>query len=597
MSAPIVSVYKKWNLPFRRLISRRGLWVLLSYILLNVILLIPFYIFNRSDSRFFPIPGIDLILSGENINLLKVNLEVTVALAFWANCAVLWNTTGKVWFWRIFTVFYSLALSYKVYAGVMVGIYKMQPNFSSDSSFIANGLPFMVSALSLPWWFFLFFVVVLVIVFIILVRWTRWILVSLSENKLEVVARGFLTGVALLALIYGWTGPSRLSDPGSLVNSLVVEVLENIQSSLASKRAVADFDITSPFRTYGYAQYDLVEKPDIYLIFLESYGSVLLTKDHFREPYLAFMDDFGEQIESAGWSAVSVFSKAPTWGGGTWISYTNVLFGLLLEEQSQYAAVHAAYQRIPYPNMGRYLLTQGYDYVWVAPIQRRISPEREAADRNFFGYSRWITLEGMGYNGPLYGWGPSPPDQYTLGYVGNTLQSQHQPTFLVYLTQNAHYPWIPLPPTLADWRSFAETKSNVDFLQEEGEGHRVFRQSRQNYLNAMAYTMKTLGEFISNLENPEAVLLLIGDHQPPAVSYKGDGFGTMIHIISQDDMFLESFHAYGFKEGLLVDGEIDQGITHAGFYSLFVRNLVARYGTDPHRLPPYLPDGLTFIQP
>jgi hypothetical protein len=36
---------------------------------------------------------------------------------------------------------------------------------------------------------------------------------------------------------------------------------------------------------------------------------------------------------------------------------------------------------------------------------------------------------------------------------------------------------------------------------------------------------------------------------------------------------------------------------HEGFYSLFVRNLVARYGEKPQTLPPYLPNGLLFTQP
>jgi phosphoglycerol transferase MdoB-like AlkP superfamily enzyme len=365
--------------------------------------------------------------------------------------------------------------------------------------------------------------------------------------------------------------------------------------SINSHQEVASFDVGSPFRTYNYAQYPLQEKPNIYLIFMESYGSVLYTKTHFQEPYLEFLRAFEDQIAIAGWETASTLSESPTWGGGTWISYTNVMFGLPVKEQSQYVALQAAYQQLPYPNMGRYFHTQDYKYVWVAPIQRRLSGERDAVDRNFFGVDRWITLETMDYHGPLYGWGPSPPDQYTFGFIGDFIRTQEQPTFLVFLTQNTHYPWTPLPAWVENWRTFPPLDSGEGPLNELEKPH-VFRESRQNYLNAVEYTFKSLGDFIASLDDPNAVIVLIGDHQPPAVSYKGDGYATMVHIISQDEAFLESFQSYGFTPGLILE-DPEVSITHQGFYSLFIRSLVASYGRYPGNLPPYLPEGLIDTQP
>jgi phosphoglycerol transferase MdoB-like AlkP superfamily enzyme len=418
----------------------------------------------------------------------------------------------------------------------------------------------------------------------------------LQVEKLKPGTRSILAGFALLILVYSWIDRPTLSDARHMVDSVSAEVVDNFRASLVSQQAVEAFDIASPFRVYDYAQYTLREKPDVYLIFMESYGSVLYTKEHFQDLYLEFLDDFEERIEAAGWSATSIFSKAPTWGGGTWISYTSAMYGLSIQEQSQYKALHESYQQIPYPNMGRYLQTQGYEHVWIAPIERRISPERETADDNFFGVDHWITLETMNYQGPLFGWGPSPPDQYTFGYIGDFIHAQQQPTFLVFLTQNSHYPWKPMPPEVRDWRTFSEMDPDDDLLKGNSETKIVFRESRQNYIKAMAYTFKALGEFITNLDNPEAVIILMGDHQPPAVSYKGDGYKTMVHIISQDDVFLSAFDNYGFTDGLILN-DLEVNMMHEGFYSLFVRNLVARYGEKPQTLPPYLPNGLLFTQP
>ena len=99
------------------------------------------------------------------------------------------------------------------------------------------------------------------------------------------------------------------------------------------------------------------------------------------------------------------------------MSYTSVLFGVNVSEQSQYLALRDEYQKIPYPNMGRYFHSQGYEYVWVVPIDRELPPKYQEADHAFYGADRWVTFNTLDYDGPMYGWGPSPPDQYTLGFI------------------------------------------------------------------------------------------------------------------------------------------------------------------------------------
>ena len=491
---------------------------------------------------------------------------------------------------------YLFALIYKIYAAALTGLYQMQPNFYNDYSFLAGGLPFFLSAMNLPWW--VYTVTGLSLFALIGILWwgTRKLLVDFPLANLSNLSRSFLIGLGILILVYGLRFRSELSDSQMVINITSAEVVENIHLSLESRRNVEAFDLTSPFQTYNYAQYTLQEKPNVYLVFMESYGSVLYTKEHFRVPYLEFLEGFEKQIKASGWDSASIFSEAPTWGGGTWISYTSAMFGLPISEQSQYSTLHEAYQQIPYPNIGRYFHTQGYEYIWVSPIQRRLTSERETRDRNFFGVDRWITLDIMDYHGPFFGWGPSPPDQYTFGYIGDFIQTQDQPTFLVFLTQNTHYPYTPLPEMEADWRIFGDLEATGSILEKDEDGVHVFRDTREHYLSAVEYTFASLGEFITNLKDPNAVIILMGDHQPPAVSYKGDGYATMLHIISRDKAFLDGFRAYGFTPGLFLNSDepksVQAGMAHEGFYSLFVRNLVAFYGADPQDLPPYLPRGL-----
>ena len=272
------------------------------------------------------------------------------------------------------------------------------------------------------------------------------------------------------------------------------------------------------------------------------------------------------------------------------MSYTSALFGVLVDQQSEYDALKKKYSVLEYPNIGRYFSSEGYEYVWVVTINRQMPEKSEAIDQRFYGADRWITFDTLNYEGPLFGWGPSIPDQFTFGYIQEFVAKQEQPTFLVYLSQNSHYPWTPLPPILDDWREFEDLDMQDGVLSEAEKKGIPLVESRQNYLQAVDNTLEVLEEFITSLDNENSIIVLIGDHPPPAVSRRDDGFGTMVHIISQDADFLDSFHEYGFVEGLILNN-FESTIRHEGLYSLFVRNFIAQYGTSPWLLPPYLPNG------
>jgi phosphoglycerol transferase MdoB-like AlkP superfamily enzyme len=365
---------------------------------------------------------------------------------------------------------------------------------------------------------------------------------------------------------------------------------ENIRRSLESRENYKTFATIDPTDSYDYAQYPLSETPDVFFIFIESYGSVVYQRQHFTSLYLEVLEALEKSLANDGWSAVSTFSEAPTWGGGSWMSYTSVLFGVLVDQQSEYDALKKKYSVLEYPNIGRYFSSQGYDYVWVVPINRRLPEKREENDQRFYGADQWISFDSLNYGGPLFGWGPSPPDQFTLGFIQEFVSRPGQPTFLVYLTQNSHYPWTPLPPVLDDWRELENIDMQDGVLDDAQKKSLSLGKSRRNYLQAVDNTLDALDEFISSLEKENSVIVLIGDHQPPTVSRREDGYGTMVHIISQDVDLLASFHEHGFVDGLILEN-LEPTVRHEGLYSLFVRNFIARYGTSPWILPPYLPNG------
>ena len=556
----------------RPAISRSDLWLWGLLIVGNLLLFVPNWLF----------------LQPENISLnLEWNLVLSIGL--WAAVQVKSKSWRKL-FWGLVTLFFYVAIVYKSYAAVLLGVYRMEPNFTNDLPFIANGLPFLLDALDISVFYYIGFVVGVLGLFAF-VGYAAYVLLV---RRVDTLGRTSALAVLLWGgalLFYSGVRLGFYAELPTGINSLSSEIKQNLSASRASRQNVGELLAQNPYQVYDYAQYSLAEKPNVYMIFVESYGSVLYTREHFSEGYLPLAEALEADLKADGWQSVSALSTAPTWGGGSWMSYTSTLFGINVGEQSEYLALRDAYQKVPYPNMGRYFHSQGYEFVWTVPINRQLPPKVEAADHAFYGADRWITYDTLDYGGPLYGWGPSPPDQYTLGFISQDVAATPEPVFLVFLTQDSHYPWVPLPTRVENWQDLSTSNLAGGSLNEEEKDSVSVFQARENYAAAIAHSFENLDEFITTLDDPNAVIVLLGDHQPPTVSRHEDGFTTMLHIISRDADFLAEFEPFGFEEGLVLS-EPEARLAHEGFYSLFVRNFLARYGEQPNNLPPYLAQGL-----
>jgi hypothetical protein len=552
-------------------IVRTRIWA--AYVLFSAGLSVPVLIFKVSDAV-----------------KVHLNLEVAVLFALWAIFGGRFGKRVLRWFAAGFGLFYVVALVYKSYAGAMLGLYQRDANLFNDYSFILGGLSFLLEALNLSLWVYLAGGMAIIILIGLIFWGARTTFEGVPIPAVGRATRFGLTALGLIAILVGGLFPKQTADLRMPVSSVTTEMIENIRRSLETRDYLKTFVKIDPTDIYDYAQYPLSETPDVFFIFIESYGSVVYKRPHFTPPYLQMLEVLEKSLAKNGWSAVSTLSEAPTWGGGSWMSYTSALFGLLVDQQSEYDALKKKYSVLDYPNIGRYFSSQGYEYVWVVPINRRLPEKLEAIEQRFYGADRWITFDKLHYEGPLFGWGPSAPDQFVFGFIQDIVSQPEQPTFLVYLTQNSHYPWKPLPPVLDDWRELESLEMQDGVLSEVQKKGLSLGESRQNYLQAVDNTLDALDEFISLLEKENSVIVLIGDHQPPAVSRREDGFGTMVHIISQDVDFMESFHEYGFVDGLVLEN-LEPTIRHEGLYSLFIRNFIAQYGASPWILPPYLPNG------
>src|SRR5215207_8161887 len=100
-----------------------------AFLLLNLLLFLPTYLFNRETSSFLPASSLfadgmvlgfnRLLLWRNNLDPFRLSLELTVLTALWANVRYLRRPL-----WRaLITAIYLLALCYAVYEALIISIY------------------------------------------------------------------------------------------------------------------------------------------------------------------------------------------------------------------------------------------------------------------------------------------------------------------------------------------------------------------------------------------------------------------------------------------------------------------------------------------
>jgi hypothetical protein len=570
----------------------------LCFALLNAALFLPFYLLNREGASLLPLEWLHqrtpqatlaaLLLWRDNADPFRVNVELPILLALWVNVAWIRRRAFR-WFVMLT---YAVAFVYYLYEGIMVSLYQVDPVFYNHYFLIRDGLEFLLDHLNLSTGVYLSAALAALAV-VTLIAWTMRTVVAWDlPDQLSRGSRLALTALALALAASALAYRGVLADPHMVMSSLAFKLEKNIAESVSLYEDVAHFNDRTVRQVYDYAGHTLARKPNIYLLFIESYGSVLYRRDDYGAAYLKLLDDEKVKLDAGGFHYASALSESPTWGGGSWLAYTSALFGLRVDSHPQYLSLLDRYstQTQRYPDLGAYLRGQGYTYVWVTPLSTELKESMWEKYKRFYGVDRWLRFRDLAYLGPGFGWGPAPADQYVLNYTRDeALKDLSQPLVLFYLTENSHYPWIPQPSLVDDWRTLGLP---VDQQPTAPDPEQItHEQRRQNYLTAVTYQLEMLVDFILRHAEEDALFVLVGDHQPPRVSRRADSYATPVHIVSRDAAVIASLTGVGFVEDLAVDPATVE-LTHQGIYSLLVHVLVQNYGKDPAAAPAFLPRGV-----
>jgi hypothetical protein len=429
-----------------------------------------------------------------------------------------------------------------------------------------------------------------------LVRWLLRALGDLPQRPRQYRIALAIVALALVGASFAhassleWTYMPRWISPALAAN------LAKSQSIYASVRRQVR---TTPYRDFE--RLKLQRKPDIYLMWVESYGRVIVDRPSMRWRWKDSIRKMDEKLSAAGWHAASAFSVAPVAGGRSWLAEGSLMMGIHIDYEAVFHHLIGVAEGVP--NLVSLLDKQGYNTILLGPADR---PRKGVESANYYGYDRQIGLNDLNYTGPKVGWG-IVPDQYSLQHTHeHVLRSAPRPLFFNYHMVSSHAPWEDVPVIVNDWRTLnqAPGKRNED-RGNSALGMRVRRfayapprfmnmgelrsRSGRNFQSTILYDLKLLEGYLENLGG-DALVFVIGDHQPPFIAAETAGFESVVHVLARDPALLQEFAEQGFKPGLMLGVEDSAAVEHEGMFSLIVRAL-ARCCSDTRPLPAYLPAG------
>jgi hypothetical protein len=574
--------------------TRRELkfWVL--FFVLNSIIFLPGYVLDSGESSFIPYKGflngsilnrLNFLFERDNADIFRLSIDV-----FFLICAVyiLKNRLRIRLFPLFMFLYYLFVLLYQIYHQSIEKIYHVAPAIYNDIHLIVMGFSLLFTDFSGV----SFMVVIGAVTFLFVIYFLIRTMVSLfSTMQFGMVSKLIMIALAIMACIsIGTYGVHSTSAHGFQVHGFAA--FQNILASYDAKKSLGSFDTEEFLRSNDYEKYTLKERPDIYFLFIESYGRIVLDNPELFRDYREYVTRNEHMLRKNHWHVSSHLSRSPVSGGRSWLSYASVLYGYNFRNEETYLSLLKNPAIYHYTHLLRFLQLNGYTNYRLKSIYPVYydMPESAEANTRFYAVDRWIRFEDLQYTGTLHGFGPSPNDQYSLNFAYNFIREKNgtNPYTLFFLNQNSHRPFYSPDRVVENWKTLND--GSIDYSTAS---QLLANSTKEDYSRAVRFQIDYLTDFILRNVDEHDIVILMGDHQPPVLTGNRNGFETPVHIISKDYSFVNSFIEYGFTEGMLVL-EREKNINHEGFYSMFIREFVRHYGKEDVDLPEYRPRGIEF---
>jgi phosphoglycerol transferase MdoB-like AlkP superfamily enzyme len=287
---------------------------------------------------------------------------------------------------------------------------------------------------------------------------------------------------------------------------------------------------------------------DVFVVFFESYGAAAHGDAAVAPRFLPRVRALEQDLGATVWRAASAYFTAPTFGSASWLSHASFLSGVTISNSRGYRQL----LRSTRPTLLDTFKAAGYRTVALMPGLKRAWPEGR-----YYKYDQIYDARALGYGGPEFGWW-AIPDQYSIGVIlrQELAAPQRQPVFVLFPTVMSHIPFDPLPPYLPDWSRAA---SGSDYGQTPAPAAKGktgdWSKIKNAYGESIRYDFDVLDGLLSRPETQGAVIVVMGDHQPPAiVSGAQSDWRVPVHILAQAPAVISRIAAAGFSPGLMPAG-------------------------------------------
>ncbi|MEM6800545.1 MAG: sulfatase-like hydrolase/transferase [Bacteroidota bacterium] len=560
------------------------------FFVLNFLLFLPGFLFDWKASSLIPIreflkqkslkQKINFFFVRENQDPFKFNGDIiSLAAVLLLFGSIIPDTLQHL----LMGSLVALSFLYLGYYYAMVNIYQTVPVLYNDLQFAKVG--WNIATQRFPALFILGIVALGLVMGLLF-----WAGVKLSQSldavKYPSFTYFFLFIVGVYNIYRGYRQKYVIIHKKLLV-APCIHLLKNLKVSWESRAKMKAWEPEFFNRLNLYQNAELKQRPNIIIASLESYGALIHELPELKDYFQAKLSEEYKLMEEKGWKAMSSLSKAPRISGGSWLSHASFLYGIFINEFALYESLMNNPVFENYQSLLHVLREKGYTNYYLNPLggydMSRINWDQI---QRMFASDHIINDEVIGYTGQRTGsMGDSAPDQYAFRYAFEEIGKEAQePYSLFFISNNSHYSWLSPERIEEDWKSLDNPEKS--YKQTDVSSTNLLAK----YKTAINYQLDIFFQFLKE-ENPDdTILVLFGDHQPPAITTKTSSFHAPIHIIAKDPKLLEGFTDYGFKEGLIHDDPFE-GIAHQSFFSLFMRELLNQYGHDAQHIPDFLPEG------
>lgn len=283
---------------------------------------------------------------------------------------------------------------------------------------------------------------------------------------------------------------------------------------------------------------------DAFLIFFESYGSGVFEKPRMKQALRADFAALQRFADRAGWHTASAFIDSPTFGGASWFAHSTTLSGRWITHEGAYRSFLAN----PPETLVDRFRSAGYRTINLLPGIQLDWPEGAA-----LRFDSILDSHALEYRGPAFGWW-TIPDQYSLEtlYQREMAPRERKPLFVQFASIMSHMPFGPTPPYQPDWaRMVTPTPYDPEPLAAALRSVPDWNDITAGYLRTIQYDLQLIQGFLEHRVSQDAFVIVMGDHQPPAiVSGKDASWSVPVHIFTRDAKIIERFRAVGFVAGL-----------------------------------------------